>query len=205
VLRIFSIVCLLFASSVAISAEYQEGVHYQRLAQPQPTDTKNKVEVREMFWYGCPHCYRLEPYVERWLRRKPEQAEFIRTPAAMVPHWQTHARAFYTAEVLGVLEQIHRPLFDAIHVQGKKLNNIETLADFFAGFGVEKAKFFKTYRSFAVETRFRRAKTLASRYNLSGVPAMIVNGKYLVTNRMTGGNAQTMKVINFLVKLESSS
>lgn len=201
--RLFSIIFLVFASVPAMAADYEEGVHYQRLAQPQPVDTGDKVEVREMFWYGCPHCYRLEPYVERWLRRKPAQAEFIRTPAAMVPHWQVHARAFYTAEVLGVIEKIHRPLFDAIHVQGKKLNNKEALADFFAGFGVEKAKFYKTFRSFAVETRFRRAKTLAGRYNLKGVPALIVNGKFLVTNRMTGGNAETFKVVNYLVKKES--
>jgi thiol:disulfide interchange protein DsbA len=195
------ILLLSLFSVSSFAAEFKEGVDYQRLKQELPTDTKGKVEVREFFWYGCPHCHRFEPFIERWLARKPEQAEFIRTPAAMVPHWQIHARAFYTAEVLGVLDQIHRPLFDAIHIQRKKINTDEALANFFQSFGVEKAKFYKTFRSFAVETRFRRAKTLAMRAALEGVPAVIVNGKYLVK----GNNARTLKVINHLVKMESGA
>jgi len=192
---------LALLSSHLLAADYREGVDYERLAQQQPTDTGSKVEVRELFWYGCPHCYRLEPYIERWLARKPAEAEFIRTPAAMVPHWQDHARAFYTAEILGILPQTHRPMFDAIHVNGNKLSSVEALASFFEGFGIEKAKFYKTFRSFAVETRLRRAKTLAQRYNLQGVPAVIVNGKFLVK----GNGAETLKVINYLVAKESGA
>jgi len=183
--------------------EYEEGVHYERLSAPQPTSTKGKVEVLEVFWYGCPHCFRFEPYIERWLKRKPENAEFVRLPGVLRADWEVHARAFYTSQLLGVFDKVHQPLFDALHLQKRKLDTQEALRDFFAEHGVDKIEFTKTFRSFAVETRIKRAKTLASRYGLRGVPAIIVNGKYLVSNRMTGGNANTIKVINFLVKKES--
>lgn len=202
---IFALLVIFFAPFGAIAEEFQEGVHYTRLAQPQPTSTGDKVEVLEVFWYGCPHCFRFEPYVERWLRKKPEGAEFVRLPGIFRPSWEPHARAFYTSELLGVFDKIHQPLFNAIHLEKRTLNTDEQLMDFFAEFGVDKTEFLKTYRSFAVETRIRRAKTLVERFDIDGVPAVIVNGKYFVSNRTTGSNAKTLKVINFLVDKELKS
>ncbi len=203
--RVVLLCALALSPLLSQAAQYTEGVHYQRLAQPQPTSTGDKIEVVEVFWYGCPHCFRIEPYVERWLRKKPENAEFVRIPGILRPSWENHGRAFYTAKLLGVFDKVHRPLFNAIHLEKRPLNTDEALMDFFAQFGVDKERFIKTFRSFAVETRIRRAKTMAMRYGINGVPAFVVNGKYLVTNRMTGGNAQTMKVISYLVKKESGS
>lgn len=188
------------------AAQYQEGIHYERIVPAQPTSTVDKVEVLEIFWYGCPHCFRFEPYVERWLRRKPDNAQFVRLPGIFRPSWENHARAFYTAELLGVFEKVHKPLFNAIHLEKKKMNTEEALADFFAKFGgVDKAEFIKTFRSFAVETRLRRAKTMTSRYGISGVPAVIVNGKYRVSARGAGSNSEMLKIINFLVEKESNA
>lgn len=199
---VFLVVALL-SCSVALAEKYEEGVHYERIVPAQPTSTVNKVEVLEIFWYGCPHCFRFEPYVERWLRKKPENAQFVRLPGVFRPSWEIGARAFYTAKLLGVFEKLHKPIFNAIHLQKRKLNTEEAMMEFFAEQGVDKKDFIKTYNSFAVGTRLRRAKTMTARYGIDGVPAVIVNGKYRVSNRMTGSNAETLKVINFLVEKES--
>ncbi|MDX1811396.1 MAG: thiol:disulfide interchange protein DsbA/DsbL [Gammaproteobacteria bacterium] len=206
--RFITLLVLVFVSSlVSVNAtEYKEGVQYERIVPAQPTSTHNKVEVLEVFWYGCPHCFRFEPYVERWLRKKPKNAQFVRLPGVFRPSWENHARAFYTEELLGIHDKIHKALFNAIHLQKKKLNTEEALAEFFSEkAGIDKAEFIKTFRSFAVETRLRRAKTMANRYGIDGVPAIIVNGKYRVSARTAGSNAEMLKVINFLVDKESKA
>ena len=202
--KILATALMVFGLSVGAQAEeFEEGVHYERIDPPQPTSTGNKVEVREMFWYGCPHCFRMEPYVERWLRKQPKEAEFVRMPAIFRPNWENHARAFYTAELLGVVDKVHQPLFDAIHVEKKRMDSDDELRDLFAAHGVDKIEFTKTFRSFAVETRIRRSKSMAQRYGVRGVPVFIVNGKYRVSNRSTGGSGNTMKVVDYLVKKEA--
>jgi len=197
---------MLVSVSIAVAEEiYEEGVHYERVVPAQPTSTVGKVEVLEIFWYGCPHCFRFEPYVERWLKKKPENAQFVRLPGIFRPSWEAHARAYYTAHLLGVFEKVHKPLFNALHLEKRKIGTEDALRDFFAGFGVDKKEFIKTYKSFAVSTRVKRAKTMTSRYGIDGVPAVIVNGKYRVSSRLTGSNAEMLKVINYLVEKESKS
>ena len=198
----------LFLSLIAMSwsvhaEEFQNGVHYTTLPVAQPTVTGDKIEVLEVFWYGCPHCFKFEPFIERWQRSMPANAQFVAMPGVLRPSWEPHGRAFYTAQLLGVQEKIHKPLFNAIHLEKRALENQEQLAKFFAEFGVDEATFNKTYTSFAVETRVRQAKNLVSRYGLDGVPTVIVNGKYIVSNRLTGGPAETLKVIDHLVAKES--
>lgn len=194
---------MLTAVAVSVQAEeYEEGVHYERISPAQPTTTGDKVEVRQMFWYGCPHCFKFEPYLERWLRKQPKGSELVRMPAIFRPSWENHARAYYTAELLGVVDKVHTPLFNAIHLEKKRLDTDEALREFFASHGVDKIEFTKTFRSFAVETRLRRSKALAQRYAVQGVPVFIVNGKYRVSNRSTGGSRNTIKVINYLIKKE---
>lgn len=191
------------ATAAVAEEEFQEGVHYQVLSTPQPTSTGDKVEVLEIFWYGCPHCYRFEPYIERWLKNKPANAEFVRLPGVLRPSWEIHARAFYTAQTLGVFDKIHTPLFNAIHDARRNLETEEALRDFFVEHGVSKDDFAKTFRSFAVETKVNRAKSMVERYGIDGVPAMIVNGKYRFSNGTTGGPANTLKLIDYLVAKES--
>jgi thiol:disulfide interchange protein DsbA len=204
----FVILVALLCSSVilwplaASAATYKEKIHYELVQPPQPTTTKDKVEVVEMFWYGCPHCNALEPYVERWLKRKPENAEFVRIPAVFRPSWELHARAFYTAEILGVLDKTHSAMFEAIHNQKRHLNTEEELMKFFAEHGVKNDDFKRVFHSFAVEAKVRRAKDLSQRYGIKGVPAIIVNGKYRTGAQLAGGNANIFKVVNFLVDKE---
>ena len=183
--------------------DFQEGVHYERISPEQPTETGDKVEVREMFWYGCPHCFSFEPYVERWLRKKPVNAEFVRQPGIFRANWEPHARAYYVSEILGVFEKIHMPLFNAIHQQRRNLNDENALAAFFAEHGVKQDDFRKAYRSFAVETKVRHARVMGQRYGVDGVPSIIVNGKYRFSNRSTGSATKTLELINYLVEKES--
>jgi thiol:disulfide interchange protein DsbA len=196
---IFLLVWPLAASAV----NYKEKIHYELVQPPQPTTTKDKVEVVEMFWYGCPHCNALEPYVERWLKRKPANAEFIRIPAVFRPQWELHARAFYTAEILGVLDKTHSAMFEAIHSRKMRLSTEAELANFFAQHGVSKDDFKRVFHSFAVEAKVRRAKDLSHRYGIDGVPSIIVNGKYRTGAQLAGGNANIFKVVNFLINKES--
>jgi thiol:disulfide interchange protein DsbA len=187
----------------AAAATYKEKIHYELVQPPQPTTTKDKVEVVEMFWYGCPHCNALEPYVNRWLKRKPANVEFVRIPAVFRPTWELHARAFYTAEILGVLDKTHSAMFEAIHQQKRRLNTEQELMEFFAEHGVKNEDFKRVFHSFAVEAKVRRAKDLSQRYGISGVPSIIVNGKYRTGAQLAGGNANIFKVVNFLVEKES--
>lgn len=193
----------LLIPAFAQAAEFEEGRHYSRIVPAQPTETKGKVEVVELFWYGCPHCHRFQPYLERWLKQLPGDVEFRRMPAVLAEHWAIHTRAYYTAEALGVLDQIHKPLFDAIHAQKRRLDTEERLMDFFTEHGVSKDDFKKTFNSFAVEARVRRALEMSRRYNTEATPSVVVNGKYIVNSGQTDGNFNTMvKVINFLVEKE---
>ena len=117
-IRIFGLLLALAASPFgpAAAEDYTEGTDYERVSPPIATDETGKVEVYEFFWYGCPHCYRFEPYLQKWLENKPDNVEFIRIPAIFnSPRWEVHARAYYTAEILEVQDRIHGPLFSAIH------------------------------------------------------------------------------------------
>ena len=198
--RISLALLALSLSSPVIAAP--QGSGYTAVNPPQPTSTAGKIEVVEFFWYGCPHCYRLEPHIERWLKGKPNDVEYIRIPAILPAQWELLARGFYVAETLGVLERVHRQIFDAIHGERVRITNKATLARLFARFGVEEKKFNSTFNSFAVTSKVRRAQQLSQRYGLDGVPAIIVNGKYRITGRSAGSNRNVMKVVDQLIAKE---
>ncbi len=193
----------LFVFSPLINAaSFEEGEQYEVVSPPQPTSTGEKIEVVGMFWYGCPHCYEFEPFINRWLKKKPENVEFIPMPAIFRPEWALHARAFYTAQVLGVLDKMHSAIFEATHELKRPLSTEAQVADFFEEQGVKKAEFSKVFRSFAVESKVRRAMDMSRRYGIKGVPAIIINGKYRTGGHMAGGNANVFKVVDYLVEKE---
>lgn len=201
---IIAICSLALLPGLAVAAPtYKEKIHYERVLPAQPTTTGDKVEVVEMFWYGCPHCNSLEPYVNRWLKKKPAQAEFVRMPAIFRPEWELHARAYYTAEILGVLEKTHAAMFEAIHQQKRRLSTDAEIQKLFAEHGVSTEDFNRVFRSFAVEAKIRRAKDMSERYGIRGVPALIVNGKYRTGAQLAGGNANIFRVVDYLVAQES--
>ena len=195
---------LLGGAALAMAQEYDEGIDYQRISPPQPTASADKVEVVELFWYGCPHCHQLEPVLHKWLERKPDYVEFIRIPAILNPGWELHARAYITADLLGVLDRIHTPLFDRIHVKrDRSLHNEDGLAAFFVEHGVDEQKFRDTFHSFATLTRVNQARLMGDRYGASGVPTLIVNGKYRANASMAGGTHEGMlRVVDHLIEKE---
>ena len=198
-----TIALLSIFSAQGLAETYVEGQHYNAVSPAQPTSTKDKVEVVELFWYGCPHCYRLEPFVKRWLKNKPSNVEFVRMPGVLNPGWEILARAYYTAEILGVVDKIHSSLFEAIHEQKRRMNSEAAIMAFFKEHGVAEADFTRVFRSFAVETKLRRARDMGHRYGANGVPTIIVNGKYRTGAQEAGGNAMVFKVVDYLVKQES--
>ncbi|MFA7096531.1 MAG: thiol:disulfide interchange protein DsbA/DsbL [Gammaproteobacteria bacterium] len=205
--KILVFLLAMVAMSLAFGAQnkrFDEGIEYQLINPPQPTTNPAKVEVVELFWYGCPHCFVFEPHLNAWLERKPANVEFIRIPATLNPGWAIHARAYYTAEVLGVLDKIHEPLFHAMHVQKRRLNNEAELAAFFAAQGVSEEDFRKTFNSFAVETKLRRAAGLVQRYGVSGVPAVVINGKYRTDGSLAGSYENLLQVMDYLIQKESA-
>lgn len=193
-------------ASTSSLAGIDEGIEYQVITPPVRTANPDKVEVVEMFWYGCPHCYRFEPEFEKWKSSAPANVEVIRIPAIFPnrPEWEASARAFYTAELLGVMDKIHKPLFDAIHKNRQRLFTKELLADFFATHGVNKDEFNQTYDSFGVQMKVNRAKDLTLRYGIGGVPSLVVNGRYQTHGSLTSGQAGMLKVVDFLIEKESS-
>lgn len=183
----------------AAAAPYVENRHYLELALPQPTETGNKVEVREFFWYGCPHCWELEPTLDTWLKKLPTSAQFVRTPGAG-GRWLVHARAYYAFETLGALPRVHKPLFRAMHEQRRPLDTEAALTQFAGENGVDQNKFREAFNSFSVRLKLDRARQINMEAGISSVPAFLVDGRYLTSPSMAGGNAQMFKVVDFLVQ-----
>ncbi len=191
-------------SDGAITSErFELGRHYDRLSPTQPTSSgPEQIEVAEIFWYGCPHCYTFDPYLESWKEDLDPDVSFVRVPAVWNALLQLHARAYYAAEVLGVTDEIHTPIFREIHVNGNPLNSEQALQGFFEEFGVSEEDFTGAFNSFAVHTRLQRADELSRRYRISSVPMVIVNGKYSASAQSAGDYPTLMELIDELVVSE---
>lgn len=177
---------------------------YETLTPAQPVQNPDKIEVIEFFWYGCPHCYHLEPAMNAWLKTKPANVEFIRQPAVFSELWGKHAKAFFVAEALGVQEKVHADLFNVIQQDAKKnLTTEADLAKFFVAHGVKEEDFHNAYNSFMVDAKMRQAETMGARYGITGVPALIVNGKYRVTGQTAKSQENMLTVTNQLIQQES--
>ncbi len=190
--------------STASARNYDEGIEYQRLKEPVPTQVgPGKVEVVELFWYGCPHCFRLEPNIHKWLKSKPKNVEFIRIPAVFNKTWALHAKAYYTADFLGIMNKFHKSFFDAIHLKKQPMTTATEVKKFFLQLGVSEKDFDGVFNSFGVDAKVRRARELSREYGISGVPSLVVNGKYLTDGPMAGGRKGMIEVLNYLIKKES--
>ncbi|ANF83006.1 disulfide bond formation protein DsbA [Acinetobacter sp. NCu2D-2] len=195
-----SIAAALFAvSGSSMAAQFAAGQDYTVVSNPVKIEKPGKIEVREFFWYGCPHCYKLEPHMQTWLKKLPSDVRFVRTPAAMNPLWEEGARAYYASEVLGVRQKSHLQIFHDVHARGKQtILQQQGFAKFFTRYGIPEAKFNSTFKSFAVTSKIAQAKSLAQTYQLTGVPAVVVNGKYIVQ----GEDQKVVDVVNYLVEKE---
>ncbi|MBK5970419.1 MULTISPECIES: thiol:disulfide interchange protein DsbA/DsbL [Thiorhodovibrio] len=215
------LILIFAASGVALASDINsddinpgdidEGIDYRLVEHPQRVESagddaspgkQDEVEVVEFFWYGCPHCYHLEPELKEWLARQPEQVHFRRMPAANSARWVNHAKAFFAAEQIGALEQLHEPLFKALQEERRPLFSDEELIAFAAEQGVDEDAFRAAYESFPVDMQVRKSADLATRYGITGVPALVVNGAYVTSPTQTGSRARTFEVIDALIARE---
>jgi protein dithiol oxidoreductase (disulfide-forming) len=201
--KIIRYISLTFFLLLGSQAYAEDG--YNVISPAQPTQTGDKIEVLEIFWYACPHCYDFEPHVKEWLASKPEDVTFRRMPGIFRKSWIPHAKAFFTAEKMGVLDKIHTPLFNAIHRDKKKIHNDKAIMKFFVNQGVDKGEFIKIYESEEIDTKAKQAFVMGQRYKVTGVPAIVVNGKYMVSGTTAGSFENVLKITNALVDKERAS
>jgi len=175
---------------------------YSVITPPLPTETNNKIEVLEIFWYGCPHCYAFEPYLRQWLSKKPADVEFHRVPGILGNNWVPHAKAYYIAEKLGILDKMHQRLFDAIHKDRQSIFSDDEIKAFFIAEGVDEAKFNEIYDSKELLEKLRKAFELQQKARITGVPSVIINGKYQTSPTLAGSHENTLKVLDYLVDKE---
>ena len=200
---------LLFGSQLAMAQlePYQEGVHYFKIGQV-PADTgSDTVEVTEMFSYGCSHCNTFEPYLESWNQSKPENVTYNRIAVAFGRRaWEMMARAYITAEMLGIEDKSHIAMMDAIWKERKQFRTVDELADFYMQFGIERSAFLANYQSFAADSQLRKSQRDVQLFGITGTPSMVVNRKYRVTSSKNVGDFNTMlDVVDFLVSKESAA
>jgi len=201
-LRPLAAALMLLAGLSALGAPV-EGVNYKTLKPSVPTSVApGKIEVVEVFWYACGHCYLLEPKIEAWERKgKPANVELVRMPAVWNDLLKMHARLFYTIDVLRRPE-LQGEVFREINVRGNRLDTPEKIEAFMVSRGVSKADFQKTFSGFAVESKLARAVDLNKRYRIASTPTVIVNGKYVTDAGMAGGEDKLFEVINALAASE---
>jgi len=174
-----------FAAGGGVAAQPVANRDYRAINPPQPTDSGKRVEVLEFFWYACPHCNSLQPSLRNWLKSKPADVEFKRVPAVLSESWIPLTRAFYALEATGSLEKLHYEMFSAIHEKNLRLQDPKVLFDWVAKHGVDRQQFQDAYGSFGVQSRTRRSIDMSRHYDISGTPALTVDGKYLVAPSMT--------------------
>ena len=195
-----ALVLLMGVVGVAKAQEaYVPGVHYQVLEKPVATSDPDKIEVVEAFWYGCGHCYRFEPVLQQWKKTLAEDVNFVQMPAVWNQPMSLHAKAFYTAEALGKLDEMHQALFNAMNIERKRFSSEGEIAEFFAQFGVSEEDFLKKFRSFQVDSKVRESQAKARGYGLQGTPEVFVDGKYRVSTSMAGSQENMLTVAAFLV------
>jgi len=183
--------------------DYLEGVDYTKLAEPQPTESGEKIEVLEVFMYSCPHCFYLEPTLEKWLTTKPENVEFKRMPALFSAQVIPQAKAYYAAELIGKGKQFHLPLLRALHEDGQAIWDEDALVAFAAAQGIDGKEFRNAFNSFDADMRVRRAAEMRERFSIDSVPTIIVNGKYRTSPSQTGGRERMIQVIDHLIGIET--
>jgi len=192
---------LMFLSFSVLAAEPQMGTNFDKTAQAIPTDNKNKIEVMELFWYGCIHCYQMDPLLNEWVKKLPKDVYFKRVPAIPRPEWAPMARAFYAMETLGVSEKLHTPIFDAVHKE-KTLNPADEKAILewvTLKSGLDRKKVEEAFNSFSMNASLNRAAQMFRAAGATGVPSLVIDGKYITSSTMAGGNNEALKLADDII------
>ena len=199
----FALLMPMAFSSFAQIERFVAGTHYTELAAPANTNDSSKIEVLEVFWYGCSHCFRFEPLIANWEATMPADVDFGRFPAMWNGLMEVHAQVYYTAEAMDALDIVHEHVFNAINIEGNRLQNEGQIGALFAKYGINEDEFAKSFNSFSVRTKVNQAKQRMQAYEIRSTPNMIVNGKYLVaTGQSVLTQADMLEVVDFLVEKE---
>jgi len=198
------IVPILATSALLLSAQ-ASAAGYEKIEPPQNTSTADKVEVMEFFWLGCPHCYQFEPTLAAWEKEMPDYVKFVREAPPLNPAWENHSRSFYAAQLLGQEGPFVEAMFKAIHEDRKAMRKPDDIADLAAELGMDKKKFLSTMKSFAVDTKMRRAVQLAKSAGITGVPSVVINGKYRTGAKVAGGYPGMVDTIKETTELEKQA
>ena len=196
--RVLSLLIATFAFAGA-AAWAQAPVGSSLLDPPQPTDGSGKIEVIEFFWYGCPHCYAMEPMVNAWLKTAPKDVVFKRVPAFPSDSWGAMATMYYTLEAMGILDQYHAKVFDAMHKQNVNLANKAKRDEWLKTNGIDPIRYAEVEKSFTVNTKVARARQMTQSYKVDSVPRFIVNGKYVTSGEQAGGNEKIFPTIDQII------
>ncbi len=194
---LYTLLLTTFVAPLSAAPEFKEGTHYQLVTPPQAGGKDGRIQIREFFLYTCPHCYRLEPHLKKWLESKPENVDFDRIPAMFKRSTLImHANTYYALELMGAAPAVHEGIFDALHAKKLKLNSQADVESYLEGQGIDIARYRKSMKSFGVKANAGRAEQLLRKFDIRGVPAIIVDGKYLVSG-LEGG--PMVQVTNFLI------
>jgi thiol:disulfide interchange protein DsbA len=205
-LTLVAVICAPLACTAEEAGKaYIEGVDYDLITPAIHTASPGKIEVVEFFWYGCSHCYHFEPLVQPWKMGLPGDVEFRGSPAIWSKPMELHARTFYAAKALGVLDTMHPVLFRAMNEDHKKLASQKEIAELFAANGVEPAAFNEAFDSFGVGSQVRQANATARAAKITGTPSLMVNGKYLISAGKAGGQAGMLEVADYLIDKERAA
>jgi thiol:disulfide interchange protein DsbA len=187
--------CMLAPLGAAAQPKYA----FSEVKPPLPVEADGKIEVIEFFWYGCIHCFNLEPAVEKWEKTLPKDVLFRRVPAVFNERWALDAAIFYTFEAMGILGKVHRPFFDAIHRDRLRTDSKEALEGWLQKQGIDVKKFNETMKSFGVQSKTRRAAQLSALYKIDGTPAMAVHGRFTVSTEQGRTQEGIFQTVNYLV------
>ncbi len=180
---------------------------YRELTTPMLTDDRTSVEVLEFFWFGCPHCFAFEPTIIQWQKTKPEYVSFVREAPPLNPGWEPHSRMFYAAQALGITDGMFDQTFDQIHKKRQPLRSPKNIGKFVESLdlGVSADKFVSTMNSFAVESALKKSMLRAHQTGITGVPSLVINGKYVTGNSLAGSHEGIIQVINELAEREHNA
>jgi len=186
-----------------VSAEtYQSGVHFEILSKPVLTKDSSKVEVVDLFWYGCSHCYTFKEKLELWQKNQLDDVYFVGVPAVWQAEMRLHAKAYYSAKALNIFDKVHSAIFDAMNLKNKKLKSENEIADIFISHGADPKDFSKIFNSGTIEMAVDIAEKKQEKYRLRGTPEIVINGKYRISGRTAGSQSDMLKVASFLIKKE---
>jgi len=198
---------LLLGRVVRAATDHGAEAPFSALDRPLPTEAPGKVEVIEFFWYGCPHCAQVEPFVEAWESKLPSDVVFRREHVIWDARaeTQTHARLFLTLRTMGIVRQHQQAVFDAVHKDRTDFRNEKAVYDWAVKRGIERSRFESIYKSFGTEAQLKRSKAITTTYGIDGVPTFIVNGRYSTEPHRAGGERQLIQIIDRLIQQERSA